>query len=162
MRSSACVILCLAIAGQETLTINMNKNTLTPQQRKRLEELVKEARDKQERKFHKEKEKLSEEICREMAKAAWCLDVIERVVKVKLRSNADEKLLKEHGFQVDDDGGIRLAYSCPAEMDQVLDRKLEERTKKLVDLKGYDAAILAVWTALTADEAKKAVEGLLK
>jgi predicted CopG family antitoxin len=140
----------------------MNKNTLSPQQRKRLEELVKEARDKQERKFHKEKEKLSEEICREMARKAGCLEVLERVVKVKLESDADEKLLKERGFQVDDDGGIRLAYSCPVEMDHALNQRLEERMRSLVDFKGYDAAILAVWTAATAEEAKKAVEGLLK
>jgi hypothetical protein len=152
-----------AIAGQETLTINMNnKNTLTPQQRKRLEELVNEARSKRERMFDRDKRRISEEICREMARDAGCLESIDRVIKARLESNTDEELFQKHGFCLNDDGEIKLVYSCPAEMDHILKQKLDERMAELVDLKSYDEAILALWTASTADEAKRAVEGLLK
>ena len=80
--------------------------------------------------------------------------------KKKALSSAEDAL-RDLGFSWDD-GDLSLTGDAPEVLDQALRKeKRLARAERERSLKKYDQAILAVWAAETADQAKKAVEPLL-
>jgi hypothetical protein len=89
-------------------------------------------------------------------------EVIANVRKLREEVDAAETALSKLGFSCDKDS-ISLDYdAAPKDLREALAvAKRSARNERKQVLRRYDQAILSVWAAETAKEAKKIVEGLL-
>lgn len=92
---------------------------------------------------------------------AGASELIAKVGPLQKELGVAEKALQDLGFDLDDDR-LELRWDAPAKLRKALDAgKRSARIERERSLKRYDLAILGVWSAESAGEAKGIVEALL-
>ena len=97
-----------------------------------------------------------------MAEKAGALKLVEKVEELGTQSKSADRDLAKLGFEVTTSGDLKLSWDAPDQLSEAYERQVEEAKPSVQkSLKKYDLAIVGVWTAETAAEAKKIVEGLI-
>ena len=92
---------------------------------------------------------------------AGASELVAKVGPLKKELDVAEKALHDLGFELDDDD-LSLRWDAPAKLRKALEAgKRSARMERERSLKKYDLAVLSVWSAETAGEAKGIVEALL-
>ena len=105
--------------------------------------------------------RVEREVLPKLAEERGATELIAKVRKLRKEAEGAEKALDDLGFDCSDDG-ITLKWHAPKTLSQALETaKRSARTENQLSLKKFDLAILGVWAAETADDARKIVEGLL-
>jgi hypothetical protein len=92
---------------------------------------------------------------------AGASELVAKVGPLKKELDVAEKALHDLGFELDDDD-LSLRWDAPAKLRKALEAgKRSARMERERSLKKYDLAVLGVWSAETAGEAKGIVEALL-
>jgi hypothetical protein len=135
---------------------------LDPKQRESLARMLTDAKDEERSKLEKADGISASSILRALADEVGALNLVKKVEESRSELKKGEKHLADLGFEVSDSGELELKWDAPDR----LKAKYEERTEKgkpsiEKSLKKYDLAIIGVWTAETAAEAKKIVEDLI-
>jgi hypothetical protein len=88
-------------------------------------------------------------------------ELIAKIGPLRKELEVAEEALGDLGFTFNDDR-IKLQWSAPAKLQKALEaEKRSARIERQRSLKKFDLAILGVWSAETAGEAKGIVEALL-
>ena len=105
--------------------------------------------------------RVEEEFLPKLAKQHGASRLIAKVRKLRTEFQDAEGALDDLGFSCDNDS-ISLKYDAPNRLRQTLEaEKRSARRERERSLKKFDRAILNVWTAESADQAKRIVEPLL-
>jgi hypothetical protein len=108
-----------------------------------------------ERRIEKE---LLPKLAQEQAGAS---ELIAKIGPLKKELDVAEQALQDLGFELNDDR-LSLRWDAPKRLHAALDAgKRSARTERERSLKKYDLAVLGVWSAETAADAKGIVEALL-
>ena len=102
------------------------------------------------------------EILPKLAEERGAASSIEKVRRLRKESKEAEAALGKLGFDCDDDDDLSLAEDAPKELRQAVKiAQRSARNEQQAQLLKFDKAILKVWAAQNADEAKGIVEELL-
>ncbi len=105
--------------------------------------------------------RLEAELAPKLAEEYGATKLIESIRTKQKELEDAETALAELGFSCDNDS-ISIKYEAPKAVRKALDAaKRSTREEREKNLKKYDLAVLGVWAAETAQEAKQIVEGLL-
>ena len=106
--------------------------------------------------------RIEKELRRKLAQEqAGASELIAKIGPLKKELDVAEEALQDLGFELDDDD-LGLRWDAPAKLRKALEAgKRSARIERERSLKKYDLAILGVWSAETAGEAKGIVEALL-
>ena len=106
--------------------------------------------------------RIEKELLPKLAQAqAGASELIAKIGPLKKELDVAEEALHDLGFELDDDD-LGLRWDAPAKLRKALEAgKRSARIERERSLKKYDLAILGVWSAETAGEAKGIVEALL-
>lgn len=101
------------------------------------------------------------EVVAKLAKEQGALELVANVRKLRKEVEDVEEKLEHLGFECNAER-IVLRYDAPKALRKTLETaKRSARLENQKSLKKFDLAILGVWAAATADDARKIVEGLL-
>ncbi len=101
------------------------------------------------------------EVLPKLAEEKGATALITKVRKLRKEVEDTEGALECLGFNCSDDS-ISLRWDAPKSLSHALEAaKRSARTERQRSLKKFDLAILGVWAAETAVDARKTVEGLL-
>jgi hypothetical protein len=105
--------------------------------------------------------RVEREVLPKLAEERGATELITKVRKLRKEAEEAEEALDDLGFNCSDDR-ITLKWDAPKTLSQALEAaKRSARKENQKSLKKFDLAILGVWAAETADDARKIVEGLL-
>ena len=105
--------------------------------------------------------RVEREVLPKLAEERGATELITKVRKLRKEVEEVEGSLDHLGFDCSDDR-ITLKWDAPKTLSQALEAaKRSARKENQKSLKRFDLAILGVWAAETADDARKIVEGLL-
>jgi hypothetical protein len=105
--------------------------------------------------------RVEREVVPKLAEEQGATELITKVRKLRKEVDNVEGSLERLGFNCSDDR-ITLKWGAPKALSQALEAaKRSARKESQRSLKRFDLAILGVWAAETADDARKIVEGLL-
>jgi hypothetical protein len=139
----------------------MKSCLLGSEQRQYFADIVHNAKNEAERQFTLKRYSCKVEATRDLAKKHGVLDIAERTAQIHNQLDQLERELNHSGFEIDARGSISLWAGAPRE----LRRELEALTKKRIgatpDVKRFDLALLAVYAAESAADAKAIVEPFL-
>lgn len=126
--------------------------------------LLAEAKKREEELLESESDinsRVEEKFLPKLAKQHSASELIAKVRKLSKEFHDAERALDDLGFSCDNDG-ISLKYDAPKRLSQALEaEKRSARQERERSLKKYDRAILNVWAAESAEQAKGIVEPLL-
>jgi hypothetical protein len=107
--------------------------------------------------------RIEDEILPKLAEERGATSSIEKVRRLRKELKEAETTLGKLGFSCDDDADdLSLAEEAPKGLQQALEKaQRSARNERQAQLLKYDKAILIVWAAQNADEAKRTVEELL-
>jgi hypothetical protein len=162
-------VLIFMLWGGETLKQNVmeqTKTTLSQGQREVIARLLAEARKRQEGLLESEWEldrRVKAEFLPKLAEERGGGDLFGKVLTLKSQLRDAERDLENLGFCCDDEGRIDLInYHAPKDLEKALeDKQREAKAERQRSLTKFDLAVLNVWTANSADEAKRIVGELL-
>jgi hypothetical protein len=108
-------------------------------------------------------ERIEAEILPKLAEERKASPLIEKVRRLRKEGKEAEKALGKLGFDMSDyDDTLSLAEKAPKELHEALEKaRHAARKERDAELLRYDKAILRVWAAEDAGEAKRIVEELL-
>ena len=105
--------------------------------------------------------RVEREVLPKLAEEQGATELIAKVRKLRNETEKVEEALYHIGFDCSDDA-IELRWDAPKTLKQALEAaKRSARKENQKSLKKFDLAVLGVWAAETADDARKIVEGLL-
>ena len=105
--------------------------------------------------------RLEREVLPKLAEEKSAMGLITKVRKLRQEVEETEGALQDLGFECSRDT-IKLTWKAPKSLTRVLEAaKRSARQENLKSLRKFDLAILGVWTAETAEDARMTVEGLL-
>jgi hypothetical protein len=105
--------------------------------------------------------RVESEVLPKLAEERSATELIAKVRKLRREVEDAEGALERLGFDCTDDW-ISLKWDAPKTLRQALDAaKRSARQDRQRSLKKFDLGVLGVWSAETADDARKIVEGLL-
>lgn len=142
--------------------MDKNNGKLDPKQREQLSRMLNDAKTREQGRLENADGVSTDSILRALAEKAGALDLVQKIEELERQTETAKKKLAPLGFE--------FSYSDDLELDSDAPRNLSERYEKQVaeakssiekSLKKYDLAIIGVWTAETAAEAKKIVEDLI-
>lgn len=134
---------------------------LDPKQRETLAQMLKDAKSTEQARLKDEKGKSASSILRALAEEVGALNLVEKAEELGSKLKEAEKSLADLGFEADS-GRLELRWNAPAQLQRKYEKQREEAKSSIEkSLKKYDLAIIGVWTADTAAEAKKIVEVLV-
>lgn len=143
----------------------MGKNyngKLDPKQRETLAQMLKDAKSIEQRKLQYADGKSTSSILRALAEEVGALNLVQKVEELGSKLREAEGSLADLGFEASDSGELSLRWTAPAQLRKKYEKRVEEVKPSIEkSLKKYDLAIIGVWTAETAAEAKKIAEGLI-
>jgi len=101
------------------------------------------------------------EVIPKLAEERGATELVTKVRKLRKEVEEVEGSLERLGFDCSDER-ITLKWDAPKALSRALESaKRSARKENQLSLKKFDLAILGVWAAETADDARKIVEGLL-
>lgn len=137
-----------------------NNGKLDPKQRETLAQMLKDAKSTEQGRIEDADGKSA--ILRALAEKAGALKLVEKVEKLGSQKEAAEEDLADLGFEVSDSGDLKLGWNAPDQLSEEYKKQVREAKPSMEkSLRKYDLAIIGVWTAESAAEAKKIVEGLI-
>ena len=105
--------------------------------------------------------RVESEVLPKLAEERGAAELVTRFRKLHKEVEEVEGNLERLGFNCSDER-ITLRWDAPKVLSQALESaKRSARKENQKSLKKFDLAILGVWAAETADDARKIVEGLL-
>ena len=125
--------------------------------------LLQEARKREEAKSESESDddRVEAEVVSKLVEEKGASELIAKVRQLRQDLEDAEEALDALGFRCDEDS-IKLQYDAPKAMREALENaQRAARKEREAALRKYDLAILGVWAAENAPEAKKIVESLL-
>ena len=138
--------------------------SLCQKQRDVFARLLQDAKARAEAEFESEgssDDQVESEVLPKLAAERGATPLIEKLRSLRKEVEDAEGSLERLGFSCDEDG-ISLKWKAPRDLKQALEAaKRSARKQRQAGLKKYDLAILSVWAAKDAQEAKKIVEELL-
>jgi len=138
-----------------------NNGNLSSKVRDKLVRMLKDAKLEEERRLLIEDGVSSRSILRALAKKTGALTLVEKVKELESQKRRVERDLANLGFEVSG-SDLELAGDAPDQLAKEYEKQAEAAKPSIEkSLKKYDLAIIGVWTAETAAEAKKIVEGLI-
>lgn len=134
-------------------------------QREIFARLVEEAKKRESETLESESEmerRIEKELLPKLAQEqAGASELIAKVGPLRKELDVAEKALLDFGFEFNDDR-LTIRWNAPKKLRAALDAgKRSARIERERSLKKYDLAVLGVWSAETAAEAKGIVEALL-
>ena len=132
-------------------------------QREVFARLLEEARKREEAgsESDSDDDQVEAEAISKLAEEKGASELIAKVRQLRQDLEGAEQSLDKLGFTCDEDS-IELRYCAPKALQKSLeDAKRAARKEREAPLREYDLAILGVWAAESAQEAKKIVEKLL-
>ena len=105
--------------------------------------------------------RVENEVLPKLAEERGATELVAKVRKLRKEVGDIEGSLERLGFDCSDER-ITLRWDAPKALGRALETaKRSARQENQKSLKKFDLGILGVWTAETADDARKIVEGLL-
>lgn len=105
--------------------------------------------------------RVESEVLPKLAEERGATELVAKVRKLRKEVEDAEGSLERLGFNCSDER-ITLRWGAPKALSHALESaKRSARKENQKSLKKFDLAILGVWSAETADDARKIVEGLL-
>ena len=105
--------------------------------------------------------RVENEVIPKLVEERGARELVARFRKLRKEAGEAEEALDALGFHCSDDR-ITLRWNAPKAINLALEAaKRSARKENQKSLKKFDLAILGVWAAETADDARKIVEGLL-
>lgn len=144
-----------------TTTMEKTNGKFDPKQREVLAEMLRDARGEERRRLENAGDASAHSILRDLAEEAGALNLVDEVKELESKVDKAKEHLSKLGFEVDS-GALTLSWEAPGQLRQNHKKRMAEAKPSIEkSLKKYDLAVLGVWTAETAAEAKKIVEGLI-
>ena len=135
---------------------------LDPKQREILAHMLTDAKINERNKLNEADGVSARSILRALADEVGALGLIKKVEELGAEMKKAQKHLADLGFDVSNSGNLGLRWDAPDQLSEKYEGRTEKAKPSLEkSLKKYDLAIVGVWTADTAAEAKKIVEGLI-
>jgi hypothetical protein len=146
--------------GNRQCTLMDPIQSFSQKQREMFARLLQEARKREEAKSGSESDddQVEAEVVPRLAEEKGASKLIAKVRRLRQDLDDAEEALDDLGFRYDGDG-IALQYDAPKALRESLeDAKRTARKERDAALRKYDLAILGVWAAENAEDAKKIVE----
>jgi hypothetical protein len=106
-------------------------------------------------------DRVEREVVPKLAEERGAMELIAKIRKLRKETKEAEKALDDLGFDCGEER-ITLNWNAPKSLRRALEAaQRSARKERELSLKKFDLAILGVWAAETADDARKIVEGLL-
>ncbi|MGA2116686.1 MAG: hypothetical protein ABSH56_18255 [Bryobacteraceae bacterium] len=106
-------------------------------------------------------DRVEDEVMLKLAEEKRATGAIDTLRKLRKEARDVEENLARLGFDCSDDS-ISLTWEAPKILRKALEvAQSSARKERELSLRKFDLAILGVWAAATADDARKIVEGLL-
>jgi hypothetical protein len=138
--------------------------TLSQGQREMFARLLAEARKREETLLEPDyqlENRVRDEFLPKLAKEKGASEMIAKVAALSKELDNAQNALKRVGFDWSH-GNLSLSYEAPDDLDKALEEaQRAAKAERKRSLRKYDLAILNVWSAQSADEAKGIVEALL-
>jgi hypothetical protein len=105
--------------------------------------------------------RIKEELLPKLAEKQGATGLVNKIRKLRKEFDDAEEALCKLGFSCDDEQ-IRLKYNAPDNLSQALEGAIRSaKRERDRSLRKYDIAILNVWAAESAEEARRIVEELI-
>jgi hypothetical protein len=139
-----------------------NNGKLDPKQREHLSHMLKDAKSTEKGRLENADDVSTDSILRALAEKAGALDLMQKIEELENQKEKAKKSLASLGFEFSYSGRLQLSSDAPRHLSASYGKQLVEAKSSIEkSVKKYDLAIIGVWTAETAAEAKKIVEGLI-
>lgn len=153
--------------GRQTLTTKTMSNTsqLSLANRKQLADLLADKYDSLrstiKHKWDDKHDSLYETYLREHAEKKGVLPILKQVDDAQRKWNQLTLELKQLGFELRDDGSLRLSHSDADPIDKVIEAKIQKEigTRRDIDAR-FDSAHLAMMTVETLQDAQKLLKSV--
>jgi hypothetical protein len=142
--------------------MDKNNGKLDPKQREQLAQMLNDAKTREQSRLENADDASSDSILRALAEKAGVLELVQNVEEWTKQIEKAKEKLESLGFEIDYSGDLELDSDAPDRLSKAYEKqKAEAESSIQKSLKKYDLAIMAVWTAETAAEAKKIVQDLV-
>jgi hypothetical protein len=142
--------------------MDKNNGRLDPKQREHLAQMLKEAKTSEQVRLRNEQDVSADSILRDLAGKSGALDLVTKVEELENLKDAAIKELATLGFEFSYSHNLRLTSDAPGRLSKEYGRRVVEAEASIEkSVRKYDLAVIGVWTADTAAQAKKIVEGLI-
>jgi hypothetical protein len=106
-------------------------------------------------------DRVEHEVVLKLAEEARVTDAIDKLRKLRKEARDIDEELDRRGFNYSENG-LSLKWDAPKSLQKALEAaQSSARKERQLSLRKFDLGILGVWSAETADDARKIVEGLL-
>ncbi|MGB8475352.1 MAG: hypothetical protein WCE61_14815 [Candidatus Acidiferrum sp.] len=147
---------------QTNTTMDKTNGKLDPKQREHLSRILNDAKTREQSRLENADGVSTDSILRALAEKAGALDLVQKIVELEKQIETAKEKLTPLGFDLDYSGDLQLDSDAPRSLSEKYEKQVGEAKSSIEkSLKKYDLAIIGVWTAETAAEAKKIVEGLI-